>query len=361
MQRRWTFVPLWFVLLIVGCRVEERGSGPELYAQAADGTASTPADTLASLGCVTDDVSGIPKTGWFPLGPTKDFVPLCSGEVILADTAKNQLLRKNVPSDTLLAAYGLMGKPGAFAFDAENGYLHAALSNSTVVRLELSTGALATISLPAVPLHLAVGNRGQLFASLRASDGGYDTQVAIIDGVGARVQRILSSDFGSVLVFERQRGKLLTADGLVTPSTLRRYAFDPDALTLKQEQELWDAGSRCLALSPDGSRLAAYNGGRIADYSSMNFSNIAGYWNTGSHPSAAAFSPDGRLLVTSDGVRVKVFDVETHALLDTYSPMGCSPYDNVIRVGFSRGGRIVFSLTECGFSSNYSIINWFVR
>lgn len=361
MQRGWTFVPLWFVLLIVGCRVEEGGRGPDLYAQAADGTASTPADTLASLGCSTDDVSGIPKTGWFPLGHSKDFVPLCSGEVILADSAKNQLLRKDVPRDTLLAAYGLMGKPGAFAFDAENGYLHAALSNSTVVRLELSTGAIATIPLPAEPLHLAVGNRGQLFASLQPSEGSFEQQVAIIDGVGARVQRVLSSNFGDLLVFERQRGKLITADGLITPSTLRRYAFDPDALTLKQEQELRDAGRNCLALSPDGSRLAAYSGGSIADFSPMNFSSIAGSWNLGAYPSASAFSPDGRLLVASDGVRVKVFDVETHALLDTYSPVGCSPYGNIIRVGFSRGGRIVFSLTECGFYRNYSIINWFVR
>jgi hypothetical protein len=325
-------------------------------------SAACVAGYCAPLDCAQDDLTGIAATGSITTGPSNGFVPLCSGVVLLGDSAANQIVRLNVPGNTVLLDYPLTASPGRLLLDSERGYLYVAESPAQILpRIDLFTGNTVTVALPGGATGLALGNDGLVFAAMPAV---YTGPAAIVDGSNAALLATVGSDFGPVLGFDRATARLVSVDIGLSPSGLRRYAFDPVALTLTKEQSLLNAGynGQDLALSPDGSRVAFPCGGgngtgySIYDWGTMDFT-IAGAWQTGAYPRAAAFSPDGSSLLASDGTRILVFDAVSHALTKSWTAASC-PYGQVTAVGWSRGGRIVYAFTLCGFNRDSGRITW---
>ena len=172
---------------------------------------------------------------------------------------------------------------------------------------------------------------------------------------------------GSLMVYDKSGKQLITA--ALGGSSLSRYAFDSSLLTLTKTQSLSNAGSngQDLAISPDGNHIAFPCGGgngagyTIFDFSSDNLNAIYGEWDTNAYPSAAAFDPTGRYLVATNGDSIQVFDVLTHAKIKEYfvSMTNCD-YSDLQKVGFSRGGKIVYAFSNCGFNDDHGKLFWAV-
>lgn len=324
-----------------------------------------PRPAPGSSRCTADTV---PAASWSTTSTalSDDFIPLCSGAFLLGDKTGNQVVELDVYdlSREPRRRIALPAAPGAMALDDGNGLLYVALAgSSSLARIDLATDALTTVALAGAARDVAVGNGGRVFALLASTDS-TTNPVAVIDGAAGTVERTIplgNAAFGAgFLAFDRPGNQLIVGVEGLSPSSLHRYAFDASAVTLTLTQSRTNAGGNGqeLVVSPDGTRVAFPCGGgnnssgsgasyTVVDFDSRDLMNTRGEWNVGAYPRSAAFSPDGRRLLATNGGVMSLFNVETHARLpDPSGGGGCSDA-SVKRVRFSRGGRIGFAYSEC--------------
>lgn len=319
--------------------------------------------------CTGDDTTGMAPTGSLLVGPSADFIPLCDGQILLGDRLSNQVNLINVASNTIDATYPLSAAPGDLELDLDNGLLYVAQSPATTLtKINLLTGTQAAIPLSAAAVNLALGNEGRIFAVLDDSASWPLRPLAIIDGLGETEEQVTNGDYGELIVYDRFGSQLISGTRGGSPSALSRYSVDETTLAITFGQER-NAGSngQDLAISPDGDHIAYPNGGgngsgyTIFDFSSDDLDTVYGEWNTGAYPASAAFDPFGEYVVATDTFSIKVFNAETHALVQEY-PIdfsNCNYYD-LRKVGFSRGGRIVYGFANCGFADDSGKLFWAV-
>jgi len=318
--------------------------------------------------CDSDDAIAAPASGMLTTGPASDFIALCNGWVLLGDRTQSSIESLNAVTDTLHASYPLAGAPGALALDADNGLLYAGQTGlSSLAQIDLSNAQQSAIALDYAVVDVTFGYAGQLFATL---EGPYwwERPIALIDGPNGTVAQVFPGYNGEeLLAYDPIDSQLIAADQGLSPSSLVRYSFDAATLNLIFAEERWDAGGngQDLAISPDGDHLAFAAGGgngagyTIFDFSTDDFSVVHGEWATGAYPRSAAFSPDGAYVVASNGTLVQVFEVATHALVQEYSPdLSACSYSQIEKVGFSRGGGMVYAFSNCGFDDDSGRLFW---
>lgn len=314
--------------------------------------------------CTQDDITGLAVSGGMALGSTHDFVPLCDGVVLIGDGTTNKVAELDLKTGNTLREFQLNFRPGDMELDAEHGLLYVAQINSEdLVIIDLVTNSMRTITLPQPIVSLAWGNDGRVFASLEP-ESYWESSICLIDGLGGVIEATWTGDLEGLIVFDRPGNQLLLGAG----GTLERYTFNPRNLLLSGPAE--DTGECCgtnwdLAISPDGVHVAypcgCGNTGMytISDYHTDDLSRYNGEWDTDAYPSVAGFSPDSQALVASNRFDFMIFDTQLHTLIstDTVDRTGCS-YDDVMRAGFSRGGKVAYLLQKCGFDDDAGRIVW---
>jgi hypothetical protein len=322
--------------------------------------------------CTTDNVTGLPTSGALLVGPSDDIVPLCSGSLLLGDRSANTVKKMDVLSGTA-GTYPLTAAPGDLDLDAQNGFLYAAQpSGNSVTRIDLVNNTQNDIAVSPGAVHVAVGNNGDVFATL--GNSAYYHNVALINGPTSTVEKVFSSETGSavtvLIVFDKTHNQLIAGDTGISPSELSRYSFDPIGRTFTLTESLSDAGSNGedIVISPDDNHIAFINGAgngtppyTIYDFSSSNFTTVSGAWVTDVYPTSADFDPTGQYLAATNGSSLQIFSVSTHAKLAEYTLdlTGCS-YTAVNKVRYSRGGRIIYLFANCGFSGDSGKLFWLV-
>jgi DNA-binding beta-propeller fold protein YncE len=338
------------VLLIVSSSIGCGGGGAS-----SGGGGSGAGASAFDLACTTDSLSALPASGFVDLGPAGGFVPLCGGAVLIGDRTLNRVLLVDVRSGAVAESWQLNAAPGDMASDPADDAVFVGLDSSNeIAKIALKSGALSYTALTSPVLHVAASDRGLVFATVGS---GYNVDgVAVIDGATGTLRvTARQPGFYALAAFNSARSELITAEEGLSPSTVRRCAFDPATFQFTLIQ---DGGGgfngEDLAVSPDGAHVAFPCGGgngngyQIADFEAQDITASTGAWNTGAYPTSAAFSPDGAVLAASNGGDLDIFDVATHALSQQYGPFtGCGA-TNLLKVRISRGGRIAYGYASCG-------------
>jgi cysteine-rich repeat protein len=319
------------------------------------------------LGCGADVTAGLPASGTMLIPPARDFVALCNGRVLLADRGTSRISMINVPRRTIEAIFPLSSPPERLALDFTTGMVFATLPaiNSLAV-LDLAQNQIRTIALTGTPFALAVGPQGIVFVS---GTGGIERQLMIVDVNQGTVLRTILGSNEMLLAYDSLRSQLVTAEAGICSGSMTTFAFDRIQLTLTQTQARNQSGCNCaeLRLAPDNQHLALSCGGGngYTDYSLYDFdpasisAPMPPRWSVGNYPSSADFSISGGRVVTTNRFDLQVFSVATYALLQTTpGPQPCA--SELSRVGYSRGGGIVFGLSDCGFYSDAGVMMWAV-
>ena len=320
--------------------------------------------------CTTDAVLPGSGVGRLAVPAGSDIVPLCDGLVAIGDRTSNRISVRWVRTGAEVAGHALTAAPGDLELDGARGLLFATLTGRDgLARVDLAQGGTPTVvELPDEALDLAIADDGELFVALAESDSGVTRPVVHLDGVGGAILGTADvDDRAYYIVWDSAGSQLIGGTQGLSPSGLRRYAFDDAGETLTLTQELWNAGSngQDLAISPDGTRLAFSAGSgngagyTITDYSSRDLASSAGEWDTGAYPSSAAFSPDGAYLAATNSRELIVFDVATHReLVRREVDFGDCDYSSLRRIEWSRGGRYVFGFSDCGFDDDSGLVVW---
>jgi hypothetical protein len=330
-----------------------------------DATSSTGADMRSSgvptATCTTDILPGAIASGTVSATNSIDLAPLCDGWVAMEDRSTNQLLIRNLITGSAQPPIQLTAAPGRLVSDGEHNLVYASLAPATgIAKVDLSTGLAHQIAGPAADM-IALGNNGQVFG-IESSQS--KPRLHVFDGAAEKLLASLNLPTlfdGSLVVFDRFRNLVIIAAR--GGDSLDRFWFDSKSLTVGVQQSLTYAGNngQDLAISPDGLHLAFSAGGgngsgySIKDYHTDNFNVVDGVWATGPYPTSAAFSPDGKYLVATDGERLLLFAAATHALVKSVpqdTTVSNCPYGTGARkrVAFSRGSKLAFMLTgACDF------------
>jgi hypothetical protein len=327
--------------------------------------------SAASNQCTSDDVTGIPSSGSIAVGPSQDFIPLCSGWVLIGDRSSNTVFYLNAVTGQTNTTYNLSSLPGDLELDADNNSLYVSLNPVTqIAKINTQTNLISSISLSAPALNMTRGNNGRIFASL---DGGvwFNRPIALINGLTDTVEKTYPNTdiYSDFVVFDRAHNKLISAIRGSSPGSLYRHGFNPIDLSLTLEENKWDTGGngQGLAVSADGNHVAFPSGGgngngyTISDYSPANFNVINGEWDTGPYPRSAEFDPFGNYLVATNTFDLKVFDVATHVMVKKYTVnLADCAYADLNRVGFSRGAKFVYAYADCGIDRTSGRLFWAV-
>lgn len=309
---------------------------------------------IADLACASDAVAA--AAGRVDLaGPAADFVPLCSGEVLIGDTAANRVLLLDAAAGAARYTWQLADAPAAMVADPATNSVFVGLASATsLVKLDLTTGAGSAIALPAVAEGLADAPGGRILVKVSPPSG---AAVLVVDAASGTIAGTIpgsGNGFDSLLAFDAARSELVMAAHGVSPSTLARFSVDFASYTAQEVQLVWTGGNgQEVTVSPDSAHVAFPCGGgngagyTIADFSGADLTTTFGAWNTGPYPRSAAFDPASRVLAATDGHSLYIFDVATHAALQTFALdlAGCG---EVTKVRISRGGRIALAYAQCG-------------
>lgn len=301
-------------------------------------------------------VSG--TTGSMTLAATGDYLPLCDGWIIIADTDRDRIAVRNVVAARDGAFFNLPSKPGDLALDEEEKLLYVALPDQLSLGvLDLITGNLTVILMGTQLLAIAVGPDGGVFT---VGSDSYDTALHWLppdSEVPVGPWRI----HGNLIRYNAASDELVVAD---SSYSVRRYSFDP-MTGPTQLQQAFSGNGADLAVSPDGRHIAVASGGgngqgyTIFDFDASDLSVVRGEWPVGAYPSGVAFNPTSERVVATNRDDIVVYDVTTFEELASHQPTSC-PYGDVRRVTFSRGSEIVFGQQTCGFRDDSSRIHWFV-
>ena len=332
------------------------------------------ANTVASLG------------GVITLEPSQDMIPLCHGWVLIGDSARNRLVERNVISGATGKVYPFGTKPKELLLDAANGlvYFNVHPEAPRLYRLDLNTGTITNKLITELGRRystrdLALGESGTVFAILfdTAKVAPEDPDIPFTDtglylgllyGDGSLVRPSLPLQDPIRIEYDSVFKRIF----LATQSNLATFNYN----TVNHEMVFVTGtdipvGSACtdFAISPDGRRLAypcpagnleddlsAPHIG-IHDLDPVDYKNPDGEWYLGVAPVSATFSPDGTLLIATDGTKIYFFDVVTHLLLKDYE-LGAQTGEIVSKVRLSRDGKFLLVFMKNDLGAPASKVYW---
>ena len=321
--------------------------------------------------CDSDDVSGL-TSGGRGIPAMANFIPLCSGQVLLADRMSNQIVLENIVRGTVLATYSLPSAPGRMDLDASSGVLYVAMPPATfVARVDLLGGAVTTFRVPNTVVGVVAGPPGIVFV-LEYSGVQFTTSTLLVmDGTtGAVLQTVPTTAVLGPMAYDAADHQLIAGDGM----SLYRYSVDPTTsmLALAQTRSQGEVAGGDLAISPLGGHMAcdcSVPQNTVPDYNPADLSVINGGWSV-LYPGGEGFSRDGAMVAIGDGnpsqgqgnAHVLLFSVSTHALATTHSlVVMCTqePFTSKL-ARYSRGGRILFVYGSCYSPANTASLSWIV-
>jgi hypothetical protein len=315
--------------------------------------------SATSWSATSDNLTGFPSAGSLTLNYVcTDFIPLCSGQVIMGNTAANTLDTINVVTGQIVGRIQLAATPARLAMDWQNQVLYVALSGATMIaRVDhLNGDAVTYFPAGGTALDLSVGNGGDLFASFSAWP---QTKISLIEGPAGLVKKSWIAYIGSSLAYDRAGDQLFDVS-TGNSITMQQYRYNHTAhdLTLVQScstaRGLWQP-----VVSFDSLHVAGLGiGGSGPPYgvSDCNPSDLTQSYGTWSKDlDNGAFSLDGKYFVGVDFSNIFVFDVATHSLLQQGIAYG---WDRN-RAGVSRGSRIAYGISAGSVVTNCQLV-WMV-
>ncbi len=269
------------------------------------------------------------------------FAPLCGGWAVFG-TPSNQMEVRNIMVE------GQAAKSWQFAqtladirVDIATGIAYGLLEPvAELVRLDLSSGAMTRLALPAGPrgssrLFLRPDNR--LIVLSQAGEG----RVTVVD-----TQSMTVLDDGAFPITVRAATPISLTD-FVASSSVATYRY---ALAGGAVQELSRSGQApiILAVSPEQNRLVTVSYGRpIQVYLLPDIETVTGAFTTQRSMSGLGFAPNGRTVVglSSGGNGLTVWDVATNGNIFD-SKKTCSCRFNTCEIQFGPSARTAYVMTE---------------
>ncbi len=310
---------------------------------------ATPAPTPVAFNCTTDNLNGIPTSGSFSVNPGQDFIPLCSGWVIVPDITLNQILVENVTTGQVNRRYQMQASPLNLSLDSVNGYLYATLDGSTfLAQINLVSDAIQYLPSTEPLYEVVVGNNGTVF-----TEGQNDALFSELNGPSGSAPVSLGKppiSYPGCLAYDKVHDQLFYGASAYTPSNLIRYIYNSANLSLTLQQNVqFQAAIGDLDVSTDGNHLLVvtpfgndqtppYNY-ILNDYSPLNLTTIQGSIGAGGPPACGHFSPNNQLFTASNGTTLSIFQLSNYSPFESYIPGA-----NIIKTKFSTGSSMVFDL-----------------
>ena len=327
----------------------------------------------------TSETSAVTGSGKYSIHYATQIVPLCSGWVLYGDLTNNKIQAVNAVYGVVGNSYQLSATPGDLAYDPTTGFLYAALSGASfVAKVDLNTGTVTNITLPAQGVHLAAANNGYLFVSLTTNYNWPGEVISYVNGnTNTALGAVTIASFNSnAYIACTSAGTTLYvgADGCSNCTTYQ-YAFNTSTYTLTQQYTAsgtYTTNGKDMSVSPDQNHLVWVNGGgngngyTIFDIFTTDINNTYGAFSTGYYPTSGGFSPDSANIATTNDADLQVFSVSTHAFskaawVGASAGSGGTPYNiyNLEKTRFSRGGGYVFGLDVPTYTTPAnSTIDW---
>lgn len=328
--------------------------------------------------CETDDVSGLPASGFLAGAQITDVVPLCSGEVLLADATASAVRRVNVSTGAELERFELT--PGAntgyidLELDGARGLVYVAGGlGFYIATVDLADGTVSQQTVTGTPDRVRLGPDGLAYFMINATAG---NRIHPFDpDTGTLGDPIGTLDRG-LFVYSESADTVIGGQDNLIPSSYRRFTFNVDGNLVQQQQASCPGppGNRGadLALDPDGEHFVyvCQNGNdigtrRIHDRPVDDILGVDGTWTLGglSPLGAAAFDRTGTLFLGADlGGFLELFDRESYASLGSHAALPdedcASPF--LLQVDFSRGSEIAYALRACNGPRDVTRVHWWV-
>ncbi|WP_409479593.1 YncE family protein [Pseudobdellovibrio sp. HCB154] len=360
-------IAVLFSLSLTSC-LEQKEELPSLESQLpgiTPGTPGSPPSNPPVTGGCDSTASTLADAGYY-IPPGREMIPLCDGDILLQDPTDNTLGLINVGTQQVKNVWQLTATPSHMVMDEARKYVYIALVGaSKVARIDVSaaTNTVDYISTSAPASWLALGESGFLFANLSSQ---YWGNVDLLDLTALSRVHTFTGSYYKMMVYNKSRKELIMSAPGLSPASLYRYSFDPNANTLTQVEYVFDNGSNAnyMAISPDFQKFALSAGAGnssgyvLFDYNPASLTATNGTYNVGAYPKGAAFTPDSNFFVTTNASdKVKIFNTTTHALVREYTlnTSVCS-YATIETVKFSAGGKTVYVNLTCGFNDDSGIL-----
>lgn len=303
------------------------------------------------------------------VGSSRTLVPLCGGRVLVANTTKNQLELWDVSTQKSVRTWPVASEPGDVAYDAVTDTAYVALdARNQIATLHPNDATVTEIAVDSPALHFALGADGTVFASLRTTENRYKSKIAVLAPKAKSFRIVSEAADGELLAFDNRRSVLVVGESGLSPSSLHRYAYDAKQNTLAKLDERRDAcgNGKSLAISPDGNHLAftcgsgnAGGGYVLSDFDPTNLQTTFGNWKIGAYPTAAMFSADSKRILATNGEKLVLFDVATHAVIQEVAKGPQKPcVGSYSQAALSPGGTLAFAITTCLTEKDTSYISW---
>lgn len=304
--------------------------------------------------CAGDQDTTFNGEGVVDLPKVGEFLPLCNGQVLVADQTNNRVDLLDVISQMTVKTIQLNAAPNYLALDEENKLLYVTHGKSSFIsRINLATDEINQIYLKDGAQSLAVSPDGTLFVKQNDSIlvHIYNSTTGIFDNT----QEVI----GNYLLFNDATQRLITS--------IYNYSYDINNLTLtkKGSSSGYGSGSGCdrVYISPDGEHTAkpcgAGNGPgySVYDFYSHDPSIVLGVWETGAYPSGASFSPSSKYAFLTNRFKLQLFSTQTHQLVFEIGIASCT-YHYTNKLAVSTDGKLLFAITDCGSNIESAKIKW---
>jgi len=313
-------------------------------------TATFAADAATFSVCPGNPSDAFSATGTDTYGNgVSSFIPLCNGWVLIGDYNNNQIILRDVINGITERTYQLTTAPVHMALDKANTMLYVTHGiTNFITRINLATGEMLPLLAPGAE-SVAVSQPGELFVQSSAG-------VLIYDSNSSLLQTTLTGIIGNQIQYNDATDRLITS--------FNNYFYDRTnlSLTLQGPSSGGGSGSDCnyVRVSPDGIHAVkpcgAGNGAgyTVYDFDSHDPTNVLGEWNTGAYPSGVAFAPSNLYVLLTDRTNLQLFNVTTHALVDSVPGASCT-YSDLRKLGVSSDGKLLYGITNCGGSA---ILKW---
>jgi hypothetical protein len=304
-------------------------------------------------------VGALPASGSFSVEPVSDFVPLCNGWLLYGDRDGYRAVAREAASGRLGLSVPLAGSPRAFELDSEAKLLYVALSpDAAVAVVDLVSGDVETIDLPASAQLLSLGNNGDLWLVIYY--GGHD-YLFRLPGDGGPLQGSWLVTGIDWVLYNRARDEIITG-GFGSSNYLRRFAWNGASLVELETNHYPGSGGNDVALSPDGQHLAyacnSYAGEpATTDWSTADVGVLLGVFQPGAPAEAVAFGPaSGRVAIGTE-TALSIWDATSYTELDSLPLPWCNS-GLTAGAGISRGGGLMFAQQDCGYQHTASVFHW---
>ena len=309
--------------------------------------------------CASDDVAGVPATGFLAAPAAVDLVPLCDGWIAYGDRENERLVVQDVLSGRLGLVAPLSGTPADLELDAAAKRIHVAVRDGrAVAQVDLVTGEVIAFPFPdpVRAVQRDVGS-GLVVSTLPWSSEETREHYLLDVETGAMEGPIEHSHFE--MEWHPVRREFIS--GFRSSSSVVRNAVNFRTGLTFIESARWGDWGRALALSPDLEHVAfaanKSDGNSIAHFASGDLQTLLGVWRGANYPWDVEFDLASERLAASSNDSLQVFDVESHELLHVLTVPSCSSRQ-LREVGFSRGGALAFVKQECGTGGSSAQFHW---